>query len=310
MPVSERTYREFRRLTNYNLASLVQNSVDWFETKAPKLLRFYEGKLNRIEKIYQNQLDSLEKETKIALGVFRDQKGILEKVEFWELLDGIEDILSKLQYYQNISKYTRSSIIRGKVKNGYIYNHVLGPEETMEDVSRNIQRNSNFQNAGQDIAYNNDLREVDWDIDGGTEVELVDTTFQSNLVTSMIDNTIGDRVYGKDLQRLIKFNGDDDLLVLDYIDSAKQAVDILSSLVKNDIPEWPSYGMDDSIWKGTNFSKINFPLISREMRSVFNTDDLFQDFRVLELDYQEGDLYIKYEVGTARGLVLINEIAL
>jgi hypothetical protein len=310
MPVSERTYKEFRRLTNYNLASLVRNSVDWFQTRAPKLLKFYEGKLNRIEKIYQNELDSLEKETKIALGVFRDQKRILEKVEFWELLDGIEDILSKLQYYQNISKYTRSSIIRGKVKNGYIYNHVLGPEETMEDVSRNIQRNSNFQNAGQDIAYNNDLREVDWDIDGGTEVELVDSTFQSNLVTSMIDNTIGDRVYGKDLQRLIKFNGDDDLLVLDYVDSAKQAVDILSSLVKNDIPEWPSYGMDDSIWKGTNFSKINFPLISREMRSVFNTDDLFQDFRVLELDYQEGDLYIKYEVGTARGLVLINEIAL
>jgi hypothetical protein len=310
MPVSERTYKEFRRLTNYNLASLVRNSVDWFQTRAPKLLKFYEGKLNRIEKIYQNELDSLEKETKIALGVFRDQKRILEKVEFWELLDGIEDILSKLQYYQNISKYTRSSIIRGKVKNGYIYNHVLGPEETMEDVSRNIQRNSNFQNAGQDIAYNNDLREVDWDIDGGTEVELIDTTFQSNLVTSMIDNTIGDRVYGKDLQRLIKFNGDDDLLVLDYVDSAKQAVDILSSLVKNDIPEWPSYGMDDSIWKGTNFSKINFPLISREMRSVFNTDDLFQDFRVLELDYQEGDLYIKYEVGTARGLVLINEIAL
>ena len=309
MAVNLETYNRFYSLTNYKLQDFVVEVGDFFRLEMPLIVGFYLGQKERLDRKHIKKLNRLTEESVKILGIFRDYKNIMSTVDYWELLDGIEDFKSHLKYAQNISKYVRSSLVKGKVTNSYIFNHTMASNETLENVSRDIQKSFDPDNRWADIAVDNDLREVDWDIDGGTELELRDTTFQAGIVTSMIDNTIGDRIYGKDLTKLLKFE-DEDLLVLGYKETAIQTVDTLSQLAKNDIPEFPGLGINANIWKGSNFSKLNFPLISREMRLVFNTDDLFKDFKVLEIRYDNGDLFVKYEVGTKRGLVLINNITI
>lgn len=309
MAVTLQTYERFQSLTNYRLQDFVIEVGDFFDSEMPIIVRFYLGQRTILDRKYLKHLNALTEESINVLSIFRSFKNIMSTVDYWELLDGIEDLKGKLKYAQNISKYVRSSLIKGKVKNSYVFNHIMGPEETLENVSRDILKNTRSEDDWSEIALDNDLREVDWDIDGGTELELNDTTFQAGIVTSMIDNTIGDRIYGKDLTRLLEFS-DDDLLVLEYKETAIQTVDTLSKLSKNDIPEFPSIGINSNIWKGTNFSKLNYPLIIREMNLVFATDDLFKDFKVLEIKHVEGDIYIKFEVNTKRGMVLINNITI
>ena len=309
MAITIQTYERFNTLTNYKLNKFVAEVGDFMKTEYPAIVSFYLGNSDFIDGKLIKKLNSLTEESIKVTAIFSAYKNIMPTVDYWELLDLVEDLRTHLQYAQNVSKYVRSSIIKGKVKAGYVFNYTMSEEETLEDVSRTVSKSADWRNDWAQIGIENDLREVDWDIDGGTELELVDKTFQAGLVTSMIDNTIGDRVYGKDLKKLLEFE-DDDLMVLGYKETALQTVEILSTLAKADIPEFPNLGLDANVWKGTNISKINFPLISREMRGVFDTDDLFQDFKVRNIEYVDGDLSIEFEVGTKRGLVVVNNITI
>lgn len=309
MPIPIVTYQNFYKLTNYKVNFFVADVLDFFKKDFPQIVEFYKGNAKFIDKKRIKKLNSLTEESIKVTSIFKDYKNIMGTVDYWELLVLIEELKSKLKYGQNISKYLRSSLIKEKVQSGYAFNHDMTVEQTLENVSKNILDKNDFNNQWVEIAIENDLREVDWDIDGGTKLELRDNSFQANLVTSMIDNTIGDRIYGKDLKKLLEFE-DDDLLVLGYKETVFQTVDILSRLAKNDIPEFPSMGLNASVWKGTNISRLNFPLIARELRAVFNTDDLFQNFKIRKIEYKEGDLFIEYEVNTKRDLVIINSVTI
>ena len=46
------------------------------------------------------------------------------------------------------------------------------------------------------------------------------------------------------------------------------------------------------------------------MESNFKSDDLFKDFKVLKIDYIEGDIFIKFEVGTKRDEVIVNSVTI
>lgn len=309
MVISKETYEKFYNLTNYDLSSYVLEVRDFTTNNLSSIIEFYSGKIKNLDKKHIKKLNELSEEVLKILSIFRDYKKIFKTVEFWGLLDNIEDIRTHLNYCQNISKYLRSSIVNGKFEAGYSYDYVMSENETLEDISRTELNKGNFQQQWSEIAVKNDLREVDWSIKGGKKIDLVNDSFQSMIVTSMIDNTIGDRIYGKDIKRLLEFR-DDDLIVLEYKETALQTIDNLSKLSKGDIPEFPTMGINDSVWKGSNVSRVNFPLIIRELRSIFNTDDLFKDFNVKKIEYKEGDIFIEYEVGTKRDLVIINNITI
>ena len=123
----------------------------------------------------------------------------------------------------------------------------------------------------------------------------------------MIDNTVGEKIYGRDIKKKLTFE-DDDLKSLDYKETVNQTVEILASLNKGDIPEYREIGIPIGLYKGSNFSRLNYSSIVRELNKNFSTDDLFSNFNVLEMEYKEGDLYIKYEVNTKYELVIIKNI--
>lgn len=309
--LGKNTISKFNKLSGYDITTFFQLSRIFFKTGYVEIEKFYSGKLNFINKKHFVNLNILEHDSKIITSIFKEKRNLMKTVDFWELLDMVENLKTAFQRTQKLSKYLRSSITQGKLKSGFVFAYQMSAEETMEDVAKNILKRSDFQNAGQNVALDNDLREVDWDIDGGTNLLLRDNSFQNNLVTSMIDNTLGERIYGLDLTKLLKFiPADDDLAVLGYKDTAYQSVDILSTLNKNDIPEFPSLGLAGDIYKGVNFSQLNYPSIVREMTKTFNTDDLFIDFKVKSLSHLDGDLYLEFEVNTKYNLLIIKQVTI
>lgn len=303
----ENTIEIFQNKTNFPLADFLVEANSFFSNEFNDIVNFYSGNKNTLDRSQIKKLNSLSEKALYLQRIFRDNKSKFNTVDFWELLDIIEDIKVKLSTSQNMSKYLRSTINNSlDKKNGFVFDTILENQETLEDVNLKKLKNT-YEEDWFDIALENDLKEIDWDISGGKELKLRKKIFQSDLVTSMIDNTVGEKIYGRDIKKKLTFE-DDDLKSLDYKETVNQTVEILASLNKGDIPEYREIGIPIGLYKGSNFSRLNYSSIVRELNKNFSTDDLFSNFNVLEMEYKEGDLYIKYEVNTKYELVIIKNI--
>lgn len=293
----ENTIEIFQNKTNFPLADFLVEANSFFSNEFNDIVNFYSGNKNTLDRSQIKKLNSLSEKALYLQRIFRDNKSKFNTVDFWELLDIIEDIKVKLSTSQNMSKYLRSTINNSlDKKNRFVFDTILENQETLEDVNLKKLKNT-YEEDWFDIALENDLKEIDWDISGGKELKLRKKIFQSDLVTSMIDNTVGEKIYGRDIKKKLTFE-DDDLKSLDYKETVNQTVEILASLNKGDIPEYREIGIPIGLYKGSNFSRLNYSSIVRELNKNFSTDDLFSNFNVLEMEYKEGDLYIKYEVNT------------
>ena len=303
----ENTIEIFQNKTKFPLADFLVEANSFFSNEFNDIVNFYNGNKNTLDRSQIKKLNSLSEKALYLQRIFRDNKSKFNTVDFWELLDIIEDIKVKLSTSQNMSKYLRSTINNSLDKNnGFVFDTVLENQETLEDVNLKKLKNT-YEEDWFDIALENDLKEIDWDISGGKELKLRKKIFQSDLVTSMIDNTVGEKIYGRDIKKKLTFENDD-LKSLDYKETVNQTVEILASLNKGDIPEYREIGIPIGLYKGSNFSRLNYSSIVRELNKNFSTDDLFSNFNVLEMEYKEGDLYIKYEVNTKYELVIIKNI--
>ena len=303
----ENTIEIFQNKTNFPLADFLVEANSFFSNEFNDIVNFYSGNKNTLDRSQIKKLNSLSEKAIYLQRIFRDNKYKFNTVDFWELLDIIEDIKVKLSTSQNMSKYLRSTINNSvDKKNGFVFDTILENQETLEDINLKKLKNT-YEEDWFDIALENDLKEIDWDISGGKELKLRKKIFQSDLVTSMIDNTVGEKIYGRDIKKKLTFE-DDDLKSLDYKETVNQTVEILASLNKGDIPEYREIGIPIGLYKGSNFSRLNYSSIVRELNKNFSTDDLFSNFNILEMEYKEGDLYIKYEVNTKYELVIIKNI--
>lgn len=302
------TISDFQQKTKFPLANFLLESESFFRSDFPNIVNFYNGNSNSLDRNYIKKLNELTEQSSYIIHFFKERKQSFDSIDYWELLDKIEDIKIKFNTTYSISKFLRSSITDGTEKSGFVFDARLNRNETLEDISYN-QLQKNGEDDWLDIAFENDLKEVDYDVSGGTKLKLRKQLFQSNIVTSMIDNTIGEKIYGRDIKKSFQYL-DDDLETLDYKETVYQSVDILSKLSKGDIPEYRNLGLKKNIYKGSNFSKLNYSSLVREMNRNFASDDLFSDFSIKELRYEQGDVFIEYQVNTKYDLVIIKNIYL
>jgi len=307
--VDEKVIGKFKTIANYPMDQFLIDSKSFFEIDFPKMVDFFGGRANFLDKKHIKNLNDLLHESAIIENLFILRKNLMGTSDFWELLDVFEDIKTKLETAQNISKYLRSSIIANKNKAGLVVDYSLMKEQTLENVSRTFLNQNSFENDWVNIAIENNLKEVDYDIMGGANVKVRKKVFQNDLVTSMIDNTIGEKIYGKDILKVFTFE-DDDLKSLGYKETAFQTADILAELEKGDIPEFPGLGLNMLFYKGINLSQLNYPSITRELRNNFASDNLFQDFEVKSLKTMEDNIFIEFKVNTKYELVLIKNVAI
>jgi hypothetical protein len=300
---------KFKKITNYPIDEFLVESRNFFSKDYVQLVSFFSGKSSFIDKKSIKNLNRLSEQSLIISHVFHYKKNQMKTVDYWELLDSFEDIKTKLETTLNLSKYLRSSIIANKNKAGFVFEHNLTNEQTLEDISRNMLNENSYEDTWVNIAVENDLKEIDYDIKGGNKLKLRKNLFQSTLVTSMIDNTIGEKIYGKDIKKIFTYK-DNDLETLGYKETVYQTAEILSQIEKGDIPEFPELGINSSFYKGVNMSQLNFPSIVRELKRNFKTDDLFENFEIKNFKIQDGDIHIEYKVDTKYDLVIIKNVTI
>jgi hypothetical protein len=290
---------EFTRITNYDISVLFVKVEDFFVNKSPNIINFYRGLVNKPDAQSFSTLKTLLVEAQKVIELFRTNKERFDKFYFWELLDNFTDLQTKLQTIDNISKYLRSS----RTKNAYLStpekDYTLSQHETLENVQVSQISNIDFDNDWQTIAMRNDLREEDYTDAGGKTIKLP-MPFNSSALTSIIDNPIGEAVYGKDINKKLTFVNDD-IEVLGYQETLLQTLEILTSIKKGDIPEFPFLGLDESLVVGGNLASFRLPSIIRQLNEVFATDDSLTDFRINKLTNDQDSMNLTYQVNTILG---------
>jgi len=293
----------FEQLTKYKLTTFIDDSAEFLKTGFPTIAEFFNGTIDVVDSKILNEHKKLLKEADVVIQVFKSNAQKLETAEYWFLLEFVEDIRTKLQTCSKLSKILRSSRVDFSFSTGFAHPYLLGDGQTLENVSNDVLRDADSENDWTKIAMSNDLMEADWNVNEGKQLTLYYEKFQRDIVTSFVDNLVGEKIYGKDIDRKITFEYDD-LKVLSYKDTVYQCVSIMSNLKQGDIPEYPSLGVNSSLYVGSNIANLQYAAIIRELTRVFSTDDLFINFNVTEIKLVEDSYYVKFEVGTKYQLVI------
>jgi len=296
---------KFEELTKYKLSDFTSSVYKFLKEDYPKIIYFFAGNINTLDSRILNEHKRLLKESDIVIQQFKSNAEKLETVEFWELLDFIEDLRTKLQTVSKTSKYMRSSRIDVNSGKGLAHQYSLGDGQTFEGVSRNILQDNDSENDWSKIALTNDLLESGWDLDEGKQVTIYREKLMASPVTTFIDNMIGERVYGIDIDRKITFENND-IKTLSYKDTVFQSADILSGLAKGDIPQYPILGVDKSLYVGSNIGMMSYSAVARELEKSFSTDDLFINFSITDIELIEDAFKLKYSVDTKYKMIVEN----
>ena len=122
----ENTIEIFQNKTNFPLADFLVEANSFFSNEFNDIVNFYSGNKNTLDRSQIKKLNSLSEKALYLQRIFRDNKSKFNTVDFWELLDIIEDIKVKLSTSQNMSKYLRSTINNSlDKKNGFVFDTIL-----------------------------------------------------------------------------------------------------------------------------------------------------------------------------------------
>jgi hypothetical protein len=114
-------------------------------------------------------------------------------------------------------------------------------------------------------------------------------------LTSVVDVLYGKSIYGKDIYQRLTITGDD-LQVLDYDSTLLQSVDILVNLRRNSNPDFPNLGRQTQLLVGSTRASFNFPIVDRDLKTVFASDDSLKDFQLTKLERVEDNVTISFQV--------------
>lgn len=293
----------FKSATKYDLSIYFDRCELFFRTGYRDIADFFNGKISKVKTQSLDELTSLKKEALKINEQFKTNKSKFKTVDFWELIDFCETIKTKLDTCSNLDRFLRSSRTDFNFSQGFSHPYQLSNQQTLEDVSKDILKDNISENDWVDLALKNDLKEVDWSITGGKNITLYREKFVQNFVTSVVDNMVGEKIYGLDLNRKLEFF-DDDLFVLDYKATVFQTVEIMSRIKRGDIPEFKYLGVPSNLYVGSNLSGLSYGGVIRDLKKIFSTDNLFINFKVKEIKQEQDAFFVDFSVETKYKLLI------
>lgn len=288
------------------LAQYFDKYFDFTENNYPFIVNFFSGKTEELSPEHFMILFELIDESEQISQAISERDYLLTMFLDWELVEYVEDLKSELFRIVKTSKFLRSSKTNFNFTGSIEFNHVLGQNQTLENVSRDVLLSTNEQDDWVEIAQRNDLEELDYTAEGGNPLILKVNLASRNVdVVGVIDNITGEKVHGLDIQKKLEFV-DDDLLVLGHDDTIKQAVEILTNLIRGDIPEFPSFGRGKFVGKSSAI--LGFSSLILDMVEVFSSDDTLVRFLIEDAELSGSDFKLKLSVSTRLGELIKQNI--
>ena len=281
----------FQNITKFDLRQYFIDYRDFLTNDFPDVSNYYAGKTETIDAAKIKRLKDLITRSRNLLQQFSTFATKFSNVGFWELQQYCQDLNETLERITKLPKYNRVS----KSPRGYkpyiqaLYS--VGGMRTMEDVAREIGETT----TESELILNNDLEEENYDIDKLSNINALVNNTSGVVVDTILETPIGNRVYGRDIQRKIEIEGND-LKIVEWEDNVEQKVEILLMLEQGDIPEMPNLGR--AVIEGSNYRDYNYTELLTDLRNVFYQDDLFAYVGITDVSYKDGDISVNVEVNT------------
>jgi hypothetical protein len=303
----------FQKVTGYDVNAYLTAYSEFKRQFYPKIIDFYNGSVTDANRVAFDVLAKLKDEANTINNVVYQFRESFKSINDWYLIELLEDLRIQIWTTEKMGKYSRSSITSSNYNPSPEFIHVLGDYQTLEDINEDILKSKN-PNQWVDIAMRNDLSEADYNVDEGGNQLIISKPKDINnfYLKGVVDNLFGERLYGKDFNKSVSFvlqdDGSYDFDILGYKETFKQSALILGCLKKRDIPEFPFLGLEDGI--GMNVFAFTYRSVIRQLTEVFRTDDTIVDFIIKKFSYENGNVYIEFEVNSFYNLVQQDKIEL
>ncbi len=281
---------KFEETTKFPLMSLLERMNDFVNNSLPEIEDYFSGSVETIDSFHLKELKELIQKFVDLIMTFNKFSVKLSNVGFWELAEYCTDLQSFLEKVSKMPKFKKTSFNYGSYVDKTQSIRNVGGQMTFEKISEEMNLPSE---NWIDFMIKNQINEQDWDISELKSIKVFTPNERLN-VESVLDQPIGERVYGIDVNKQIDFE-DNDLSLLKYYDNVIQKCDILGGLMKGDVPEFPNFGLSDLI---SNVNQFIYPKISNEIKDIFLQNDLFESVDVKGFNYESSDVKIEFEVKT------------
>ncbi len=304
---------EFVRITGKDLFGYFRQSAAFFAGDYNTIVNYYSGNTGSISSEPFANFKALQEENGKVFEVFKEHSRQFNNVKWWLLIEQIEEIDNRLKTLANINKWSRSSLTKVAYDPTFQVDYTMRQKQTLENVSA-LEGSGNPNDDWADLAIRNDLQEEEYTPEGGVPLKLNFSRINRNYtVTCVVDIINGKSIYGKDVDKRLqwtKTNGYLNLKTLSYDETIKQAILILIKLKKGDNPEFPTHGLQTALVVGTNRSLFNFPVIIRQKSQDFANDDTLKNFTISNLNRDQDNMSLDYQVQTRIDEVISDTISL
>ena len=283
-------FNEFKNITGFDVKSFIEDSSSFLLSKSQILRSYYEGKNINPEK-FLIELNGLVERYNEFSRITRLNGRIFNNTLYWELIDITEDLGIKLLLLTQYSKFLRSSRTSEPGGNMITVDTHVGQHESIEKMS------GQYGSDPLQTFIDNNLNEEKYTDEGGNLLKFRFNRYKSIKVQSIIDNPIGKRVYGKDVDKNFSFLSND-IKILTPEESVFQSFSILIGLRRGQIPENPNRGVDSNAIIGNNIKTIAYPTIMRQLIDTISTDDSFELVKVESVNIEKDSVFIDLSAKT------------
>jgi len=282
---------EFQNITKFELQSYFTDYAEFLQNDYGDVYAYYSGNSETIDVDKIKTLQDLMSRSNDLIRTFQTFAGKLGNVGYWELQQYCQDLNDTLERISKLPKYCRTAKTCRGYKPYIQVSEDIGGLKTIQDLSQQLGSNM----SERELILNNDLEEADYEIDELKQIKALVPNNTDVVVETILEQPIGSRIYGKDINRNISFT-DNDLTTVEYEDNVEQKSDVLMELQKGDVPEMPNFGKN--IISGNTYASYNYSALVTDLQDVFLQDDLFESVSVTDVKYEDGDIYVTCEILT------------
>ena len=282
---------EFENITKFELYQYFKDYSDFLQSDYSAVYSYYAGKTETIDNSKLKTLSNLLNRSNNLTRIFQEFAGKLGNVGYWELQQYCQDLKDTLERIAKLPKYCRTAKTCRGYKPYVQVSEDIGGMKTIQDLADQLG-NGITEN---ELILNNDLEEGNYEIDKLSSITALVENQTNIVVDTIMEQPIGSKIYGRDINRKINFSSND-LGVVEYEDNVEQKADILLEINKGDVPEIPSFGK--TVVSGNTYNGYNYGSLVSELQENFLQDSLFDSVTVTDIDYKNGDLYITVNIQT------------
>ena len=287
---------EFQNTTKYPILEFLQRYRNFMLNDYEAIRQYFNGETETIDNSHLSELNWLTVQCGDLMSTFKNFANKFGSCGYWELMEYLDNLNDTIEKINKLPKFLRTSLS----KRGYIpsiqVRTTVGAQRTVEDVAAAANGINRDNTSWVDIMLGNDMNESDWNIDRLSGLEVFVNNTNKVVVTTILDQPIGDRIYGCDINRKITIV-DNDLDIVKYKDNVEQKCVILLELNRGDVPEDRLFGKNVFFLHGS-IKSVSYAQIVSEIQNTFLQNDLFESVSLSQMHFEEGNLNLTFNIKT------------